>query len=371
MTTQEKGLVLASEAAISHDFGDVAKELVARIARLGQIANGLAARAVFEDHKKNLADSTTRRHRVALAAFGRFIARTAAEDGEEMTVSAKALGEHPVLWSGVTWGFVRNFRDWLGTQGYAPGTMNGYLCVVKLYAKLAGNAGALADTEARAIGSVEGLSQSDAAALDADRVKAGEKIRVGHKKGTVTRFTAAQRRELMAQPDTPQGRRDAVIMVILLDHGLRCGELASMEVDNIDLEARTFRFWREKTREWGQHEMTARSFEVLSRYMAADALTSGLLLRGSRKGKSGSGAVLTEKGMTARAIRKRVGVLGDRVGIERLAPHDCRHHLADRTIEADNTDTVIMDTFGWKGRAMIDRYRTRAKIGNAGLKLED
>jgi site-specific recombinase XerD len=38
---------------------------------------------------------------------------------------------------------------------------------------------------------------------------------------------------LKTQPDTPQGRRDALLMCLLLDHGLRVGEVAILVIDGV------------------------------------------------------------------------------------------------------------------------------------------
>jgi hypothetical protein len=44
-----------------------------------------------------------------------------------------------------------------------------------------------------------------------------------------------QAKKLKSQPDTPQGRRDALLMCLLLDHGLRVGEVARLQVSDFDL----------------------------------------------------------------------------------------------------------------------------------------
>jgi integrase len=50
-------------------------------------------------------------------------------------------------------------------------------------------------------------------------------------------MNSAQAKVLKSQPDSPQGRRDVLLMCLLLDHGLRVGEAIRLEVvDFNDLE---------------------------------------------------------------------------------------------------------------------------------------
>ena len=67
------------------------------------------------------------------------------------------------------------------------------------------------------------------------RSAAGTATRKGVKKAEAVSLDKAQVRALKTQPDTPQGRRDALLMCLLLDHGLRVGELAVLKVTAFDL----------------------------------------------------------------------------------------------------------------------------------------
>ena len=48
----------------------------------------------------------------------------------------------------------------------------------------------------------------------------GLETRIGDKKAEAVTLTFEQAQQLKDQPDTAQGRRDALIMCVLLDHGL-------------------------------------------------------------------------------------------------------------------------------------------------------
>ena len=53
-------------------------------------------------------------------------------------------------------------------------------------------------------------------------------LRLGLKKAEPVSISTHQAKALKDQPDTPRGRRDGLLMCLLLDHGLRVGEVAKL-----------------------------------------------------------------------------------------------------------------------------------------------
>lgn len=95
--------------------------------------------------------------------------------------------------------------------------------------------------------------------------------------------------------------RDALLMCILLDHGLRCGEIAALDISAIDVAAGTLTFYRSKVHKTQTHRLTPDTLRAALAYFKQH--TSGSLF-----------------GMTTREINRRVGQLGKVVGIEKLSP---------------------------------------------------
>ncbi len=60
---------------------------------------------------------------------------------------------------------------------------------------------------------------------------------------------------LKRQPDTPLGRRDALLVCLFLEQGFRCGEVHTLRVKRIDLEAGTVAVPGEKGN--STHHLTA------------------------------------------------------------------------------------------------------------------
>lgn len=153
-------------------------------------------------------------------------------------------------------------------------------------------------------------------------------------------------------------------MCLLLDHGLRCGEVADLLITDFNLEVKTFAFYRAKVDKEQTHRMTAGTLQAATAYITNDAPVLGKLLLGSRKGGHLTG------GMTERAINDRVGVLGRTVGVDGLSPHDCRHYWATRAARHGTDPFALQDAGGWNSLAMPRRYVESAKIANEGVKLD-
>jgi integrase len=254
-----------------------------------------------------------------------------------------------------------------------------------MYAQLAVNAGAIKPQQVILIRNVRGHSRKASKNVDDDRSAAGIATRTSTKKRENVKLDKKHRRALKEQPDTPQGRRDAVIMALLLDHGLRVGELALLEVTAFDLKADTFTFYRPKVDKKQTHKLEKDSRKAIDRWFATDAPAMGPLLRSSRKGgkqKAADGrrvfgnGILGDAGMSERAITERVRELGEAIGIEGLSAHDCRHswatQIARRMRKEKRVDPfALQGAGGWNSLAMPRRYIDEAAIANEGIEVDD
>lgn len=329
----------------------------------GQLANGAAAAGLFADYRARLAENTRRRHDNTLALLARCLGDPQpAGAGIPGAPSGPALGSTPAAWQGLTWGLVALFKQWLLRAGYAMGSVNGHLSTVKSYAQRAMLAGALDRGEYGAILAVKGYRHNEGKHVDALRPV----TRTGAKKAEPVPMTPAAAAALRKQPDTPQGRRDALMLALLLDHGLRVGELAGLQVTDLDLAAGELRFYRPKVDKLQTHQLTPAARRAARAYLAADAPALGPLLRASRKG-----GALTGAGLTARAITERVRTLGAAVGLSGLSAHDLRHYWATRAARNGTPLDRLQDAGGWSSPAMPLRYVEAAKIANQGVNLGD
>lgn len=323
----------------------------------GHAADHAAARHAFADFAQRKARNTLRAHRADLDTFATYLN---AVTGEAMT--GAALQSTPEPWAWATWGLVAGFVQWQLRRGDAAASVSRRLSTVKVYAALAAQAGAIAPNALALIRTVQSYAGKEGKRMDERRAEAGTPVRRGRKKAAAVTISAEQAAALKAQPDTPQGRRDALLMCLLLDHGLRVSETAVLQVADFDTAKGVFTFYRPKVDLTQTHKMTSDTLRAGRRWLdTGDCPPMGLLLRSSRKG-----GALTGDGMTTAAINARVGVLGAAVGLERLSPHDCRHFWA--TAWAGKVDVLrLQEAGGWNSLAMPRRYVERARIANEGM----
>ncbi len=323
--------------------------------RAGQIANDYAQSTVFSDYHIRRSDNTLRRQLGDLRLFALFL------NNAGLRLNGDTLQISPEAWRGVTWGIIEGFKRWMLTEGYAVGSINVRLSTIKTYARLAVKAGTITAEEGLRIKGVNGFSHQEKRKVDQKRTV----TRVGEKKAQPVRITTEVYRKLIAgQPKTPQGRRDTLMLCLLLEHGLRVGEVAGLAVDDIDLNRGVLHFFREKVGKQQVHTLTANTYRAVSFYLETEgAPQGGYLLRASYRG----GHLAPSSGMTKRAINKRIRLLGRRMGIDGMSPHDCRHFWATRAARSGTDTFALQEAGGWNSLAMPRRYVEESSVANQGV----
>jgi integrase len=331
----------------------------------GQAANKAAGAVIFADYQARKASNTLRRHKADLALFADFLA--------SVGVSCGDLQNEPAAWRGVTWGLVKAFQVWQVENGYALPSVNGRVSTVKVYAKLAAQAGVIDPNEIILIRSVSGYARKEQKHINEKRIKAGFDTRKGAKKSDPVFISTLQAKVLKMQPETPQGRRDSFLLCILLNLGLRVGEAAALTVGSFNLGAAEITFYRPKIDKWQTHKLDAETLDAAKAYFLKDAPALGIVWRKSAMKRDGKAAfsakALTGQGMSDRAITKRVGYLGAKVGALGLSAHDCRHHWATVAARSGTPIERLQEAGGWASLAMPMRYIEAAKVANQGVLL--
>jgi len=319
---------------------------------LGLAANHAARAGVLAEYQLRQTANTLRRQRSDLALFARFIRKAASQD-EEQTI---ALYSDLTTWQSVTWGLVEGFKFWQLQQGYATGSVNVRLATVKAYAELAFKSGELPELEHSLIKTVKGYRASQARNVDAQRTQTR---RDDAKKATPVSISPVHAAMLKSQPDTRRGRRDALLMCLLLEHGLRCGEISDLDISDFELESGRLVFYRAKVDLTQTHDLTPDSWHAASAYLADCALGQTALFIG----------LCSKKRIDERSLNDRVSVLGNAIGLKSLSPHDCRHFWATDAVRNGTDIKTLQDAGGWSSPAMPLRYVESGKIANKGVIL--
>lgn len=363
--------------AIQHVPNETIAKREAILRAMGEAANQKAAASASGEVERRKAQNTITAHRGDLTLFSRYLGAVSRAEMPE----GETLRTDPTAWLGVTWGIVAGFVRWMEQEGYAVSSMNRALSTVKTYTKIATQAGVLNPEELVMIAGVKGYGVKEGGRLDTLRATDGTATRRAQVESRPTHrgtkaahnvpMTKEQMRALKNHPDTPQGRRDALLVALLLDHGLRESEAEGLQVENIDLAAHLFTFYRPKTGETTTQAMSPATLKAMRAWVeSGDAPSTGALLRGSRKG-----GALTEQGMSTSAIRQRVRQLGEAIGIEGLSPHDLRHAwataIAGMAAKGKVTVLQLQEMGGWSSLAMPRRYVEKQTVSNAGIDYSD
>lgn len=323
------------------------------ISGAGLVANVYASQQTFNDYQIRKSKNTLRAQYADLVTFAKYLC----DAGVTTHPTGDELQSQPDAWQGVTWGLVQGFVNWMLAQGLAVTTVNHKLSTVKSYSELAAKAGVITGGELTLINGVAGYAKKEFNRVDEKRTVK----RTSGKKEHSTALLPAQVADLKVQPSTPQGCRDALLMCLLLDHGLRAEEIAELKVT--DIKNGVLRFYRPKVQKVQKHRLTPDTVRAWNAY-APYAPAIGFLLRGSRKGGS-----LDETRMSTRAIYNRVQTLGAQLGIDNLSPHDCRHSWATRATAKGTDPFALMQAGGWTSMQTVSKYVDENKIANDGVNL--
>lgn len=144
-------------------------------------------------------------------------------------------------------------------------------------------------------------------------------------------------------------RRDAAIIRVFCDTGIRLAEMAGIKVADIDLEEQLIVVMGKGQRERGV-PIGAKTIRALDRYLRVRPQhhASGetpLAWLGAKR------LPLTSSGI-AQMLKRR----GREAGIGPLHPHQLRHSAANAWLSAGGTEGDLMRIMGWRSRTMADRY---------------
>ena len=158
---------------------------------------------------------------------------------------------------------------------------------------------------------------------------------------------------------TGKGWRDLAIISLMVETGVRANEIATLEIDNLDLvRCRMVVF--AKGQRWQQKIFSRDTAQTLAMWLAwrerlakASVKTVFVSVGGNTPGEA-----LTRYGVSSifRYVSKKVGF--------KISPHDLRRTFATLMIEAGAPTRVVQELGGWSNIREVERY-------TQGLTIDD
>lgn len=157
-------------------------------------------------------------------------------------------------------------------------------------------------------------------------------------------------------------RRDMAIIRVLIDTGLRVGELCALTLGDVSLDEQLAVVGRSKTRKGRIVPLGTKSVEALDRYLRARA-TWTTIDRSRRRGVDDTNRLWVglHGHLSTEGIRQMLIKRCREAGIAHIHPHQFRHTAAHRWLLAGGQEQDLARIAGWTpGSAMLGRYGASA-----------
>ncbi len=151
--------------------------------------------------------------------------------------------------------------------------------------------------------------------------------------------------------------RDACVVAILYDTGVRAGELVALDLEDLDLRTGIIVVRLSKSRRARMVRISKKGLVYVDRYLRRrDDQHSALIL--GRMGR-----------MTTSGVLQLVKRLFGEIGVEGVGPHDLRHTSASHSVGQLN-ESEMMELYGWKSSEMVRHY-ARQRLQQSALEAHE
>lgn len=145
-----------------------------------------------------------------------------------------------------------------------------------------------------------------------------------------------------------EDRRDAALVALLYDTGIRLSECRGITLPGLDVTERREVTVLGKGRKERTLPIGAKAARIVARY---------LRVRRSHRDSTRPELWLGSRGpMTTSGIRQVLEARGIRSGIGPVTPHRLRHSFAHEWLAGGGEETDLMRLAGWSSRRMLERY---------------
>jgi len=157
---------------------------------------------------------------------------------------------------------------------------------------------------------------------------------------------------------SPKGLRDVAMILLLLDSGLRGGEIVKLDVDHVRVEDRQLQAVtkgsRLQTKLFGAYTASQIAEWLVARKSVARANVSRLFV--------GVGGLHPGGPMTRDGLRANLYKLGVRAGIGPVTPHSLRRSFATIALKAGASTRELQLLGGWSDVRLVERYTLALQV---------
>jgi len=278
---------------------------------------------------------TVRAYLSDLAHFARWFAQT---NGQPLTPEA------------ITPTDIREYRQWMiVTQGLAPATVNRRIAALRAYTTWAHSAGLIAGDPTNGV-KLLAEQRSPPRWLDHRQQAALKRALERTLEHAELKARLAQLEGRPTPPELTWARRDAALVHLMLNAGLRVGEVTALEIGDVELRERSGRV-TVRLGKGNRPRVVPLNAEVRAALSAWQEVRPGTETRALFIGRR-------EEALGTRAVQRVVAQLGRAAGLEDLTPHVLRHTFAKNLVDAGVGLEKVADLLG-HSRLETTRIYTR------------
>lgn len=381
----------AQAVVVAAEVVEAFPQIQAFLLAFSQAADAQHKHHLFQDYRERHAANTFQGRKIDLQIFGRFLAE-AGLDGVLAAGYSDTLVERADGWRYITHGMISSFIVWMKQRDYALQSVNRALSTMHVFAGLASSAKVMPEEEYQRITRVHGYNAKEMINVEVER----SRKRLPHAKKPYTTMIGPDQADHLkhGHPPTLMGYRNAVLMCLLIDHGLRVSEALLVSREQLDLETGILEFYRPKVKLTQRHQLTLDTLAAIRAYLQHGGPPQEALLRVMRKGDrkhlrmikdqevwlplTRSGAFRIVKRLSQWVLAGVTLGEDDEEDVEArgshapyASPHDFRHYWATNAVEGGTTLTTLMVAGGWSSLAMPQRYINQPLIANANVTLKN
>ncbi len=143
----------------------------------------------------------------------------------------------------------------------------------------------------------------------------------------------------------PQAKRNAAIILLMLDTGIRTGEVVALDVEDIDVKERIVRVKMGKGRKERFLPISAKTAQAVWRYLAEAGHDDGPLFRSARGGR-----------LRRDSLSGLIREIGERAGVKNAHAHRFRHTFAIEFLRNGGDIFTLQRLLGHSSLDMVRRY---------------